>query len=586
MAQIQKGTVYSNVNSTVTVDNLNAHVDAALLLPGAISEQVSMAGNAAPAADQTLILTNGLLRKATIVQALGGITPSQLLNANNNLSDLQSVATAKTNLSLNNVENKSSETIRSEITSSNVTTALTYVPTSPATLSTSLASRIATSQLGALNGVATLGGDGKLSSNQVAALTTASQLALIGTSALPAIGAQAFLSATSTGTGSAVLSSGPALVSAQLAAPLFTSPVLGTPVSGNLSNCTNLNLNSVTGTLAITNGGTGATTATGTGSVVLATSPTLTAPVLGTPASGNLSNCTNIPLSAVTGTLATTVGGTGQTTYANGELLIGNSSGGLSKATLTAGSNVSITNASGAITVDATIPAATTAQLGGIIPGPGFTISSGQLNAILPRAIASFDGQFATTTQVTASYSKTGSTVTITYDFSGGKPQLYTNNKAYFIFTKASGAGTVPTSDIYQVLSVTTSGNVQTITTTSATAGDSAGSVTFRYCVVNNSQNIGSIIYTANTANAASYLVNFTIQFQNTFFIPNVSLCAIISTTNPADNLTRVVIMDYNDITSSNTIPRTTSCFTFTSWAPNVGNKDTGYASGIFVFGS
>jgi hypothetical protein len=56
-----------------------------------------------------------------------------------------------------------------------------------------------------------------------------------------------------------------------------------------------------TGTLAITlsgtalpvvNGGTGVTTSTGSGNVVLSTSPTLTTPVLGTPTSGTLSNCT------------------------------------------------------------------------------------------------------------------------------------------------------------------------------------------------------------------------------------------------------------------------------------------------------
>ena len=48
----------------------------------------------------------------------------------------------------------------------------------------------------------------------------------------------------------------------------------------------------VTGTLAVANGGTGVTSSTGTGSVVLSTSPSLTTPVLGTPTSGNLSNCT------------------------------------------------------------------------------------------------------------------------------------------------------------------------------------------------------------------------------------------------------------------------------------------------------
>jgi hypothetical protein len=48
----------------------------------------------------------------------------------------------------------------------------------------------------------------------------------------------------------------------------------------------------VTGTLPVTNGGTGVTTSTGSGGVVLSTSPTLVTPVLGTPSSGTLSSCT------------------------------------------------------------------------------------------------------------------------------------------------------------------------------------------------------------------------------------------------------------------------------------------------------
>jgi hypothetical protein len=44
--------------------------------------------------------------------------------------------------------------------------------------------------------------------------------------------------------------------------------------------------------LPVASGGTGATTSTGSGAVVLATSPTLVTPVLGTPTSGTLSTCT------------------------------------------------------------------------------------------------------------------------------------------------------------------------------------------------------------------------------------------------------------------------------------------------------
>jgi hypothetical protein len=45
-------------------------------------------------------------------------------------------------------------------------------------------------------------------------------------------------------------------------------------------------------TIGVGYGGTGTTTSTGSGAVVLATSPTFVTPVLGTPSSGNLTNCT------------------------------------------------------------------------------------------------------------------------------------------------------------------------------------------------------------------------------------------------------------------------------------------------------
>jgi hypothetical protein len=44
--------------------------------------------------------------------------------------------------------------------------------------------------------------------------------------------------------------------------------------------------------LPVLSGGTGVTTSTGSGNTVLSTSPTLVTPVLGTPTSGTLSNCT------------------------------------------------------------------------------------------------------------------------------------------------------------------------------------------------------------------------------------------------------------------------------------------------------
>lgn len=76
--------------------------------------------------------------------------------------------------------------------------------------------------------------------------------------------------------------------------PTFTTPILGTPQSGVLTNCVGLPIvNGTTGTLSVARGGTGITAfgsgvaaalgqnVTGTGAIALATSPTFVTPTLG-----------------------------------------------------------------------------------------------------------------------------------------------------------------------------------------------------------------------------------------------------------------------------------------------------------------
>lgn len=77
------------------------------------------------------------------------------------------------------------------------------------------------------------------------------------------------------------------LAGAAVGNALISGGVASAPSYGKIGLATH-----VSGTLPVANGGTGVTSSTGTGSVVLSDSPTLVTPALGTPASGNLANCT------------------------------------------------------------------------------------------------------------------------------------------------------------------------------------------------------------------------------------------------------------------------------------------------------
>jgi hypothetical protein len=92
-------------------------------------------------------------------------------------------------------------------------------------------------------------------------------------------------------------------------APVLFNGALGTPSSGTLTNCS-LPVSQLTGasagavtfltTASSANLATMLTDETGTGAAVFATSPTFVTPILGTPTSGTLTNCT-IPVTGVSG---------------------------------------------------------------------------------------------------------------------------------------------------------------------------------------------------------------------------------------------------------------------------------------------
>lgn len=128
------------------------------------------------------------------------------------------------------------------------------------------------------------------------------------------VNAKGLITAAANGTAGGTVTSVAATVPAFLSvsgSPVTTSGTLAITYSGTA--------------LPVANGGTGVTTSTGSGNVVLSTSPTLVTPVLGTPTSGTLSGCTvdgtngvgyiNVPQNAQTGSYTLVAGDAGKHIY-------------------------------------------------------------------------------------------------------------------------------------------------------------------------------------------------------------------------------------------------------------------------------
>jgi hypothetical protein len=184
--------------------------------------------------------------------------------------------------------------------------ALTGTPTAPTAVTGTNTTQIATTayvvnQIGAISAGVTSFSAGTTGLSP--SLATSGAITLAGTLAVANGGTGG---TTSTGSGAVVLAQSPTLA----------NPTLGTPASVTLTNATGLPiLTGTTGTLSVARGGTGVTASTGTGDVVLSNSPTLVTPALGTPSSINLANATGLPiLTGTTGTLSVARGGTGVTT--------------------------------------------------------------------------------------------------------------------------------------------------------------------------------------------------------------------------------------------------------------------------------
>jgi len=167
------------------------------------------------------------------------------------------------------------------------------------------------------------------------------------------------------GTGATTLTDGGVLLgsgtSAVTATAVLTNGQLligdgtGDPTVATLTGGTNVTVTNGAGSISIASTDTNTTYSAGDGLDLSTTTFSTDLKSNGGVVIESTELAVDLGASSITGTLAVDDGGSGQTSYTNGQLLIGNTTGNtLAKATLTAGSNVSITNGTGSISIAAT----------------------------------------------------------------------------------------------------------------------------------------------------------------------------------------------------------------------------------------
>ena len=233
----------------------------------------------------------------------------------------------------------------------------------------------------------------------------------------------------------------------------------GTNVTNAVTHLTSLTLAAA---LPVTSGGTGVTTSTGSGNNVLSTSPTLVTPILGTPTSGNLANCTGVSLTtSVSGTLPVANGGTGATTLTG--YVYGNGTSPLSAATSISGANIS-----------GNIPGSAANVTGTVAVANGGTGGTSQATAQAGLGVASATGSGASGTwginiSGNAATATSATTATNATNPAGGGSFITSLNIASQSVASATNATNATTATTANALNVSNSYTAVDFTATSDT---------------------------------------------------------------------------------------------------------------------